>query len=149
MLDVLDHLLLLSFQLNQCCSRFYAVIWKSCQRKSSVNHSSHLSCRILSLTDIWFLRLIQISYLLRTLVICSHSVSAPVLSLQGVHLLLQEKLFSSENRTETSLGKKLKSDMLPEIEKVHKVVNCFLIKYQLDSLFLTWAFYIWFLFYFW
>lgn len=37
------------------------------------------------------------------------------------HLLLQEKLFSSKNRTEVSLGKKLKNDMLPEIEKIHKV----------------------------
>ncbi|KAI3454601.1 hypothetical protein Pfo_011264 [Paulownia fortunei] len=30
------------------------------------------------------------------------------------------KLFSSKNRTEVSVGKKLKNDMLPEIEKVHK-----------------------------
>lgn len=35
---------------------------------------------------------------------------------------LQEKLFSSKNRTEVSVGKKLQNDMLPEIEKVHKVV---------------------------
>lgn len=40
----------------------------------------------------------------------------------------QEKLFSSKNRTEASLGKKLKNDMLPEIEKVHKVLCCFLTK---------------------
>ncbi|CAL5327169.1 DDT domain-containing protein DDR4-like [Camellia sinensis] len=33
---------------------------------------------------------------------------------------VSEKLFSSKNRTEASLGKKLKSDMLPEIDKVHK-----------------------------
>lgn len=33
----------------------------------------------------------------------------------------QEKLFSSSNRSEASLGKKLKIDILPEIEKVHKV----------------------------
>lgn len=33
---------------------------------------------------------------------------------------VSEKLFSSKNRTEASLGKKLKNDMLPEIEKVHK-----------------------------
>ncbi|KAF3437102.1 hypothetical protein FNV43_RR19855 [Rhamnella rubrinervis] len=33
---------------------------------------------------------------------------------------VSEKLFSSKNRTEASLGKKLKIDMLPEIEKVHK-----------------------------
>ncbi|KAK4804146.1 hypothetical protein SAY86_003963 [Trapa natans] len=31
-----------------------------------------------------------------------------------------EKLFTSNNRTEVSVGKKLKIDMLPEIEKVHK-----------------------------
>ncbi|TKY55138.1 Remodeling and spacing factor 1 [Spatholobus suberectus] len=33
---------------------------------------------------------------------------------------VSEKLFSSKNRTEASVGKKLKIDMLPEIEKVHK-----------------------------
>ena len=35
--------------------------------------------------------------------------------------LSQEKLFSSINRTEVAVGKKLKGDMLLEIEKVHKV----------------------------
>ncbi|KAA8540904.1 hypothetical protein F0562_024958 [Nyssa sinensis] len=39
-------------------------------------------------------------------------------------LCSQEKLFSSKNRTEASLGKKLKIDMLPEIEKVHKRSAC-------------------------
>ncbi|MED6106947.1 hypothetical protein PIB30_009556 [Stylosanthes scabra] len=33
---------------------------------------------------------------------------------------VSEKLFSSKNRTEAFVGKKLKIDMLPEIEKVHK-----------------------------
>lgn len=33
---------------------------------------------------------------------------------------VSEKLFNSKNRSEASLGKKLKMDMLPEIEKVHK-----------------------------
>ncbi|XP_019153157.1 PREDICTED: DDT domain-containing protein DDR4-like [Ipomoea nil] len=33
---------------------------------------------------------------------------------------VSEKLFSSSNRTEVSVGKKLKNDMLPEVEKVHK-----------------------------
>ncbi|BBH03887.1 DDT domain superfamily [Prunus dulcis] len=33
---------------------------------------------------------------------------------------VSEKLFSSKNRTEASLGKKLRGDMLAEIEKVHK-----------------------------
>ncbi|MFS7939790.1 putative transcription factor & chromatin remodeling DDT family [Helianthus anomalus] len=33
---------------------------------------------------------------------------------------VSEKLFSSKNRMESSLGKKLKNDMLPEIEKVQK-----------------------------
>ncbi|KAJ8753524.1 hypothetical protein K2173_022765 [Erythroxylum novogranatense] len=33
---------------------------------------------------------------------------------------VSEKLFESRNRTEASLGKKLKNDMLPEIAKVHK-----------------------------
>jgi len=37
------------------------------------------------------------------------------------HLIAQEKLFTSKNRTEVSVGKKVKIDMLPEIEKVHKV----------------------------
>lgn len=41
----------------------------------------------------------------------------------GSAFLLQEKLFSSKNRTEVSLGKKLKNDMLPEIEKEHKVLK--------------------------
>jgi hypothetical protein len=35
--------------------------------------------------------------------------------------LIQEKLFSSRNRTEVSLGKKLKMNFLPEIEEIHKV----------------------------
>ncbi|KAK9114033.1 hypothetical protein Syun_020830 [Stephania yunnanensis] len=33
---------------------------------------------------------------------------------------VSEKLFSSKNRSECALGKKIKNDMLPEIEKVHK-----------------------------
>ncbi|KAG6754005.1 hypothetical protein POTOM_042013 [Populus tomentosa] len=33
---------------------------------------------------------------------------------------VSEKLLTSKNRTEASLGKKLKNDMLPEIEKVYK-----------------------------
>ncbi|KAG5046307.1 hypothetical protein JHK86_015713 [Glycine max] len=33
---------------------------------------------------------------------------------------VSEKLFTSKNRTEASVGKKVKIDMLPEIEKVHK-----------------------------
>ncbi|QCE13860.1 DDT domain-containing protein DDR4-like [Vigna unguiculata] len=33
---------------------------------------------------------------------------------------VSEKLFTSKNRTEVSVGKKVKIDMLPEIEKVHK-----------------------------
>ncbi|KAH7675454.1 hypothetical protein IHE45_08G135200 [Dioscorea alata] len=33
---------------------------------------------------------------------------------------VSEKLFSSKNRMEAALGKKLKSDFLPEIEKIHK-----------------------------
>ena len=36
---------------------------------------------------------------------------------------LQEKLFSGINNTKASLGKKLKNDMLPEIEKVQKVID--------------------------
>jgi len=37
--------------------------------------------------------------------------------------MLQEKLYTSKNRTEASMGKKLKNDMLPEIEKVYKVLE--------------------------
>ncbi|XP_042501604.1 DDT domain-containing protein DDR4-like [Macadamia integrifolia] len=33
---------------------------------------------------------------------------------------VSEKLFSSKNKTEAAVGKKLKVDMLPEIEKIHK-----------------------------
>ncbi|KAH1254833.1 DDT domain-containing protein DDR4 [Glycine max] len=33
---------------------------------------------------------------------------------------VSEKLFTSKNRTEASVGKKVKIDMLPEIEKVHR-----------------------------
>ncbi|KAK4362423.1 hypothetical protein RND71_017664 [Anisodus tanguticus] len=33
---------------------------------------------------------------------------------------VSEKLFSSKNRTEAFVGKKLKNDMLPEVERVHK-----------------------------
>ena len=36
---------------------------------------------------------------------------------------LQDKLFSSKNKTEAVLGKKLKIRILPEIEKIHKVSN--------------------------
>lgn len=45
-----------------------------------------------------------------------------LLNVKNLNFFVQEKLFSSKNRTEASLGKKLKNDMLPEIEKVHKVV---------------------------
>ena len=38
--------------------------------------------------------------------------------------VLQEKLNSSSSRIEISLGKKLTRDMLPEIEKEHKVPIC-------------------------
>lgn len=44
---------------------------------------------------------------------------------------MQEKLFSSKNRTEASLGKKLKLDVLPEVEKVLKVNFYFLRKHWL------------------
>lgn len=45
--------------------------------------------------------------------------------LVGSVFWLQEKLFSSKNRTEASLGKKLKLDVLPEVEKVLKVIFTF------------------------
>ncbi|XP_048500158.1 DDT domain-containing protein DDR4 isoform X2 [Beta vulgaris subsp. vulgaris] len=49
---------------------------------------------------------------------------------------VSEKLFSSKNRTEVSLGKKLKNDMLTEIEKVHKRKEKLLKKQQRQALLL-------------
>ncbi|KAK9278722.1 hypothetical protein L1049_028298 [Liquidambar formosana] len=49
---------------------------------------------------------------------------------------VSEKLFSSKNRTEASLGKKLKNDMLPEIEKVHKRKERLLKKQHREALLL-------------
>ncbi|XP_062186744.1 DDT domain-containing protein DDR4-like [Phragmites australis] len=45
-----------------------------------------------------------------------------------------EKLFSSRNRTEVSLGKKLKIEYLPEIEKIHKKKEKLLKKQQREAL---------------
>ncbi|KAM0913446.1 hypothetical protein ACQ4PT_012148 [Festuca glaucescens] len=47
-----------------------------------------------------------------------------------------EKLFSSRNRTEVSLGKKLKIEYLPEIEKIHKKKERSLKKQQREALLL-------------
>lgn len=47
-----------------------------------------------------------------------------------------EKLFSSRNRTEVSLGKKLKFTYLPEIEKIHKKKEKLLKKQQREALLL-------------
>lgn len=47
-----------------------------------------------------------------------------------------EKLFSSRNRTEVSLGKKLKIEYLPEIEKIHKKKEKLLKKQQREALLL-------------
>ncbi|CAN0903463.1 DDT domain-containing protein DDR4 [Linum grandiflorum] len=49
---------------------------------------------------------------------------------------VSEKLFASENRTEASLGKKLKNDKLPEIEKVHKRKERLLKKQHREALLL-------------
>ncbi|GMH21959.1 hypothetical protein Nepgr_023802 [Nepenthes gracilis] len=49
---------------------------------------------------------------------------------------VSEKLFSSKNRTEASLGKKLKNDMLPEIEKIHKRKEKLLKKQQRQTILL-------------
>ncbi|KAK7330416.1 hypothetical protein VNO77_24610 [Canavalia gladiata] len=49
---------------------------------------------------------------------------------------VSEKLFSSKNRTEASVGKKLKIDMLPEIEKVHKKKERLLKKQHREALLL-------------
>ncbi|KAL5684139.1 hypothetical protein ACJX0J_010524, partial [Zea mays] len=47
-----------------------------------------------------------------------------------------EKLFSSRNRTEVSLGKKLKFTYLPEIEKIHKKKEKLLKKQQREAILL-------------
>uniref|UniRef100_A0A0D9W0A2 DDT domain-containing protein n=1 Tax=Leersia perrieri TaxID=77586 RepID=A0A0D9W0A2_9ORYZ len=47
-----------------------------------------------------------------------------------------EKLFSSRNRTEASLGKKLKNNYLPEIEKIHKKKERLVKKQQREALLL-------------
>ena len=49
--------------------------------------------------------------------------------------VLQEKLNSSSSRIEVSLGKKLTRDMLPEIEKEHKVPFCSLFFFSFLFLF--------------
>ncbi|XP_027330761.1 DDT domain-containing protein DDR4-like isoform X1 [Abrus precatorius] len=49
---------------------------------------------------------------------------------------VSEKLFSSKNRTEASVGKKVKMDMLPEIEKVHKKKERLLKKQHREALLL-------------
>ncbi|KAG1368838.1 putative DDT domain-containing protein DDR4 [Cocos nucifera] len=49
---------------------------------------------------------------------------------------VSEKLFSSKNRTEVSVGKKLKFDLLPEIEKVHKRKERLMKKQQREALLL-------------
>ncbi|KAI7754278.1 hypothetical protein M8C21_001146, partial [Ambrosia artemisiifolia] len=49
---------------------------------------------------------------------------------------VSEKLSASKNRTEASLGKKLKNDMLPEIEKVHKRKEKLLKKQHREALLL-------------
>ncbi|RZC58744.1 hypothetical protein C5167_006043 [Papaver somniferum] len=49
---------------------------------------------------------------------------------------VSEKLFSSKNRTEIAVGKKLKNDMLPEIEKIHKRKERLLKKQQREAILL-------------
>lgn len=52
-------------------------------------------------------------------------------------LVLQEKLLQSNSRIEVSLGKKLVKDMLPEIEKEHKVPICSILFYFIFLFFLA------------
>nr|XP_015647417.1 DDT domain-containing protein DDR4 isoform X2 [Oryza sativa Japonica Group] len=47
---------------------------------------------------------------------------------------VEEKLFSSRNRTEANLGKKLKIEYLPDIEKIHKKKERLLKKQQREAL---------------
>ncbi|KAI3941252.1 hypothetical protein MKX01_029826 [Papaver californicum] len=49
---------------------------------------------------------------------------------------VSEKLFSRKNRTEVAVGKKLKNDMLPEIEKIHKRKERLLKKQQREAILL-------------
>ncbi|WOK99339.1 DDT domain-containing protein DDR4-like [Canna indica] len=49
---------------------------------------------------------------------------------------VSEKLFSSKNKTEASLGKKLKIEYLPEIEKIHKKKERLLKKQHREALLL-------------
>ncbi|XP_042470008.1 DDT domain-containing protein DDR4-like isoform X1 [Zingiber officinale] len=49
---------------------------------------------------------------------------------------VSDKLFSSKNRTEVSLGKKLKIDSLPEIERIHKKKEKLLKKQQREAILL-------------
>ncbi|KAH9602138.1 hypothetical protein KSS87_018242 [Heliosperma pusillum] len=49
---------------------------------------------------------------------------------------VSEKLFSSTSRTENSLGKKLKNDMIPEIERIHKKKEKWLKKQHRQALLL-------------
>ncbi|CAL9155645.1 unnamed protein product [Musa hybrid cultivar] len=72
------------------------------------------------------------------------SSSAPVISFQWETVAtnldefqdVSEKLFSSKNRTEASVGKKLKIDSLPEIEKIHKKKERLLKKQHREALLL-------------
>ncbi|XP_074316971.1 DDT domain-containing protein DDR4-like [Silene latifolia] len=49
---------------------------------------------------------------------------------------VSEKLFSSTSRTEVALGKKLKNDMIPEIERIHKKKEKWLKKQHRQALLL-------------
>lgn len=51
--------------------------------------------------------------------------------------VLQEKLLQSNSRIEVSLGKKLVKDMLPEIEKEHKVPICSILFYFIFLFFMA------------
>ncbi|KAF8654816.1 hypothetical protein HU200_061450 [Digitaria exilis] len=72
------------------------------------------------------------------------SIAVPVVSYQWETVAstfeefddVAEKLFSSRNRTEVSLGKKLKIEYLPEIEKIHKKKERLLKKQQREALLL-------------
>ncbi|CAL9051437.1 unnamed protein product [Musa banksii] len=72
------------------------------------------------------------------------SSSVPLISIQWEAVAtnldefreVSEKLLSSTNRTEASLGKKLKFDFLPEIEKIHKKKERLLKKQHREALLL-------------
>ncbi|XP_021307031.1 DDT domain-containing protein DDR4 isoform X1 [Sorghum bicolor] len=71
-----------------------------------------------------------------TVPVISYHWEAVACNFDEFKIAAQEKLFSSRNRTEVSLGKKLTFNYLPEIEKIHKKKEKLLKKQQREALLL-------------